>query len=111
MHTIQPNQPVRILTIQIAVPNEAEPDAFADELTWLLSENGTRSDNSNILDWHYLTEYQPQELVSFLLSSQFLNTIVPRVVPNTIYLFTIAGSIQNSLDQSIFWETAINFIF
>ena len=60
MYTIQPNQPVRILTIQIAVPNEAEPDAVADELTWLLSENGTRSDSSNILDWHYLTEYQPQ---------------------------------------------------
>jgi hypothetical protein len=60
MHTIQPNQRIRILTIQIAVPNEAEPDAVADELTWLLSENGTRSDSSNILDWHYLTEYQPQ---------------------------------------------------
>ena len=50
MYTIQPNQRIRILTIQIAVPNEAEPDAVADELTWLLSENGTRSDSSNILD-------------------------------------------------------------
>lgn len=60
MYTIQPNQPVRILTIQIAVLGETEPDAVADELTWLLSENGTCSDSSNILDWHYLTEYQPQ---------------------------------------------------
>ena len=60
MHTIQPNQCIRILTIQIAVLGETEPDAVADELTWLLSENGTRSDSSNILDWHYLTEYQPQ---------------------------------------------------
>lgn len=60
MHTIQPNQRLRILTIQIAVPNKAEPDAVADELTWLLSENGTRSESSNILDWQYLTEYQPQ---------------------------------------------------
>jgi len=60
MYTIQPNQRLRILTIQIAVPNEAEPDTVADELTWLLSENGTRSDSSNILDWHTLTEYQPQ---------------------------------------------------
>ena len=63
MYTIQPNQRIRILTIQIAVPNEAEPDAVADELTWLLSENGTRSDSSNILDWHTLTEYQPQVVV------------------------------------------------
>jgi len=39
---------------------ETEPDAVADELTWLLSENGTRSDSSNILDRHSLTEYQPQ---------------------------------------------------
>ena len=60
MYTIQPNQRLRILTIQIAVPNEAEPDAVADELTWLLSENGTLAHSSNILDWHYLTEYQPQ---------------------------------------------------
>ena len=60
MYTIQPYQRIRILTIQIAVPNEAEPDTVADELTWLLSENGTRSDSSNILDWHTLTEYQPQ---------------------------------------------------
>ena len=60
MHTIQSNQPVRILTIQIAVLGDAEPDAVADELTWLLSGNGTSSDSSNILDWHTLTEYQPQ---------------------------------------------------
>ena len=50
MHTIQPNQCIRILTIQIAVPDNAEPDAVADELSWLLSENGIYSDSSNILD-------------------------------------------------------------
>ena len=60
MYTIQPNQRIRILTIQIAVLGDAEPDAVADELTWLLSGNGTSSDSSNILDWHTLTEYQPQ---------------------------------------------------
>ena len=60
MHTIQPNQPIRILTIQIAILDDAEPDAVADELPWLLSENGICSDSSNILDWHYLTEYEPQ---------------------------------------------------
>ncbi len=60
MHAIQPKRRVRILTIQIAVPDEAEPDAVADELSWLLSENGICSDSSNILDWHYLTGYQPQ---------------------------------------------------
>jgi hypothetical protein len=60
MHAIQSNQRIRILIIQIAVPDDAEPDAVADELSWLLSENGICSDSSNILDWHYLTEYQPQ---------------------------------------------------
>lgn len=60
MHAVQPKQHIRILTIQIAVPDEADPDAVADELTWLLSENGTCSDSSHILDWCYLTEYQPQ---------------------------------------------------
>ena len=50
MHAINPNQQVRILTIQIAV---------ADEMSALLSENGICSETSHILDWRYLTEYQP----------------------------------------------------
>ena len=59
MHTVKPNQPVRILTIQIAVAADADPDSVADEMSELLSENGICSDASHILDWRYLTEYQP----------------------------------------------------
>ena len=50
MHAVKPNQQVRILTIQIAV---------ADEMSELLTGNGICSDDSHILDWRYLTEYQP----------------------------------------------------
>jgi hypothetical protein len=44
MVAIQPKQHVRILTLQIAVPDDSEPDAVADERSWLLSENGVRID-------------------------------------------------------------------
>ena len=59
MHAVKPNQRVRILTIQIAVAEDADPDSVADEMSELLSGNGICSDASHILDWHYLTEYQP----------------------------------------------------
>ena len=59
MHAVKPNQRVRILTIQIAVAEDADPDSVADEISELLSENGICSDDSHILDWRYLTEYQP----------------------------------------------------
>ena len=59
MHAIAPHQRVRILTIQIAVAEAADPDSVADEISELLSENGICSDDSHILDWRYLTEYQP----------------------------------------------------
>ena len=59
MHAVQPNQRVRILTIQIAVADDADPDSVADEISELLSENGICAEGSHILDWHYLTEYQP----------------------------------------------------
>lgn len=59
MHAVKPNQRVRILTVQIAVADEADPDSVADEISGLLSENGICSDDSHILDWRYLTEYQP----------------------------------------------------
>jgi len=59
MHAVKPNQQVRILTVQIAVAEDADPDAVADEMSELLSENGVCSDASHILDWRYLTEYQP----------------------------------------------------
>ena len=59
MHAVQPGQRVRILTIQLAVPDEADPDSIADELSEMLSENGICCEASAILDWRYLTEYQP----------------------------------------------------
>ena len=59
MHAVAPKQRIRILTIQIAVADEADPDSVADEISELLSENGICSEDSHILDWRYLTEYQP----------------------------------------------------
>lgn len=59
MHAVMPAQQVRILTIQIAVAAGADPDSVADEMSALLSENGICSETSHILDWRYLTEYQP----------------------------------------------------
>lgn len=59
MHAVAPKQHIRILTIQIAVADEADPDSVADEISELLSENGICSEDSHILDWRYLTEYQP----------------------------------------------------
>jgi hypothetical protein len=64
MHAVKPNQRVRILTIQIAVAEDVDPDSVADEISELLSENGICSDASHILDWRYLTEYQPSVIAS-----------------------------------------------
>jgi len=64
MHAVVPHQRVQILTIQIAVAADADPDSVADEISELLSENGICSDASHILDWRYLTEYQPTVTVS-----------------------------------------------
>lgn len=64
MHAVKPNQRVRILTIQIAVAEDTDPDSVADEISELLSENGICSDASHILDWRYLTEYQPSVIAS-----------------------------------------------
>ena len=64
MHAVGPKQRIRILTIQIAVADETDPDSVADEISELLSENGICSDSSHILDWRYLTEYQPVVIAS-----------------------------------------------
>ena len=64
MHAVVQKQRIRILTIQIAVADEAYPDSVADEISELLSENGICSDSSHILDWRYLTEYQPVVIAS-----------------------------------------------
>ena len=64
MHAVAPKQRIRILTIQIAVADEADPDSVADEISELLSENGICSEDSHILDWRYLTEYQPVVIAS-----------------------------------------------
>jgi len=64
MYAVAPKQRIRILTIQIAVADEADPDSVADEISGLLSENGICSEDSHILDWRYLTEYQPVVIAS-----------------------------------------------
>ena len=64
MHAVAPKQRIRILTIQIAVADEVDPDSVADEISELLSENGICSESSHILDWRYLTEYQPVVIAS-----------------------------------------------
>ena len=64
MHAVGPRQRIRILTIQIAVADESDPDSVADEISELLSENGICSEDSHILDWRYLTEYQPVVIAS-----------------------------------------------
>ena len=64
MHAVAPKQRIRILMIQIAVADDADPDSIADEISELLSENGICSDSSHILDWRYLTEYQPVVIAS-----------------------------------------------
>ena len=64
MHAVRPNQRVRILTIQIAVADDVDPDSVADEISALLTENGICCESSHILDWRYLTEYQPLVIAS-----------------------------------------------
>jgi hypothetical protein len=59
MHRVATNQRVRILTVQIAAADDADPSSVADEISELLSENGICAEGSHILDWRYLTEYQP----------------------------------------------------
>ena len=48
MHAIKPGKRVRILTIQVAVAEDADPDSVADEISELLSENGICSEASHI---------------------------------------------------------------
>lgn len=53
MHKVDPNQEVRILTIQVAVPAAANPSDVADEFSEMLT-GATAEDESNVLDWQYL---------------------------------------------------------
>lgn len=58
-HNVQPNQRCRIVTIQLAIPADADIDQAYDEISAMLS-GAVASDNSNILDWRYPTEYMPE---------------------------------------------------
>jgi hypothetical protein len=53
MHKIQGGQKVRILTLQVAVPANADPSQVADEFTEMLT-CATAEEDSNVLDWQYL---------------------------------------------------------
>jgi hypothetical protein len=55
-----PNQRVRILTIQVSVPADADHDDVDSDITELLTFRGVEADDSYILDWQYPTEYHPE---------------------------------------------------
>lgn len=63
MHKIKPGQKVRILTIQIAVPADADPNTIADEMSEMLT-GATADENSNILDWQYLDGPKRETIVT-----------------------------------------------
>lgn len=54
MHKVENGQELKVITLQVAVPADAEPGAVADEISALMSECGTCNPDSNILDWGYV---------------------------------------------------------
>ena len=62
-HNVQPNQRCRIVTLQLAIPADADIDHIYDEISALLS-GAVASNQSNILDWRYPTEYMPEVIAS-----------------------------------------------
>ncbi len=62
-HNVQPNQRCRIVTLQLAIPADADIDDVYDEISVMLS-GAVASDDSNILDWRYPTEYMPEVMAS-----------------------------------------------
>lgn len=58
-HNIQPGQKCRILTLQIAVPAEADINDVYDEMSGTFTV-AIAEGSSNILDWRYATEYMPE---------------------------------------------------
>lgn len=53
MHKTHPNQKVRILQLEIAVPDDAEDAKVRDEISALLTEAGIAALDGNLLDWRY----------------------------------------------------------
>jgi len=53
MHKTQANQKVRILQLEIAVPDDAEDAKVRDEISALLTEAGIAALDGNLLDWRY----------------------------------------------------------
>jgi hypothetical protein len=62
-HNIQPDQKCRIITLQLAVPADVDMDDIHDEISSMLS-GAVSSNQSNILDWRYPTEYMPEVTAS-----------------------------------------------
>jgi hypothetical protein len=62
-HNVQPGQKCRIVTIQLAIPADADMDDVYDELSDTLS-GAVASNTSNILDWRYPTEFMPEVTAS-----------------------------------------------
>lgn len=57
MHSTHPNQTVRILTVEIAVPANESHANVSDAISGLLSEQGICTPGSLILDWQYAQPY------------------------------------------------------
>ena len=53
MHKIKPDQEVRILQLEIAVPADAIDAEVRDEISALLTEAGIADLDGNLLDWRY----------------------------------------------------------
>ena len=62
-HNVQPNQRCRIVTLQLAIPADADIDRVYDEMSAMLS-GAIVSNQSHILDWRYPTEYMPEVIAS-----------------------------------------------
>jgi hypothetical protein len=68
MHKVQPNQKVRVLTLQIAVSESAQPSRVADELSEMLT--GAIADrNSYVLDWQYVLPHGAPETNNIVMAS------------------------------------------
>ena len=59
-HSVQPGQKCRILTVQIAVPFDADPSAVADEISGMLT-GSIENPESCILDWGYWPGRRPED--------------------------------------------------
>jgi hypothetical protein len=56
MHNYKPNQKVKVITIQLAIPTDVDESDVYDEISMILSEGAMIAPDTNILDWRYETD-------------------------------------------------------